>query len=209
MSALGGLLVLTLHASPVTLLAPGPQSAKNVKGVSPTGWLALWPDGLAKATVTFERVSDPLLDDGKPETVKTGIDVRVDGGPARPIVLIKGLPPRKVSSVLKGAVQLCEPQKIGAVVGDSVVLACETTESKGVRLVAAVNGEHQTLYSQTGLDTDGWVLEWAGDLDGDGRLDLLLSADEHSALRTRRLFLSSGAGKRLYREAAVLKTPGC
>jgi len=54
------------------------------------------------------------------------------------------------------------------------------------------------------------MLRWAGDLDGDGKLDLILAADHHYNLSTTRLFLSSRAKKgELVQEVAKFSTSGC
>ena len=51
---------------------------------------------------------------------------------------------------------------------------------------------------------------WAGDLDGDGKLDLLLNLSTHYNLDSHRLFLSSMAKKgQLVGEAAVFDAVGC
>lgn len=102
--------------------------------------------------------------------------------------------------------------------GDAPLILGEATlvsvpQGKGRRLVLSRGGREQLLYQHaegdTG-DTGGWHLRWAGDLDGDGQLDLLLAADHHSNLSTLRLFLSSRAKKGgLVREVATLRTTGC
>jgi hypothetical protein len=64
--------------------------------------------------------------------------------------------------------------------------------------------------SMTEHDAATWQLLWAGDLDGDGKLDLLFDLSTHSGAGARRLFLSSAARKgEAVREVAVLETTGC
>ena len=59
-------------------------------------------------------------------------------------------------------------------------------------------------------DEAQWVLLWAGDLDGDGRLDLYMNLSTHYNVSARRLFLSSAAASgALVREVAVFQTTGC
>lgn len=68
----------------------------------------------------------------------------------------------------------------------------------------------QPLFSMTSHDEATWKLLWAGDLDGDGKLDLLLNLSTHYNVSTRRLFLSSGAKKgQMVGEVAVFETVGC
>ncbi|MDH3869752.1 MAG: hypothetical protein OET08_10295, partial [Desulfuromonadales bacterium] len=51
---------------------------------------------------------------------------------------------------------------------------------------------------------------WAGDLDRDGRLDLLLDLTTHYNVSAPTLLLSSMAGKsKLVRPAAIFRTTGC
>lgn len=68
----------------------------------------------------------------------------------------------------------------------------------------------QTIYTQTRCSDCGWALEWAGDLDRDGRLDLMLDLSDHYNVVKHHLFLSSRAGKNeLVRLVAVFCTVGC
>lgn len=55
-----------------------------------------------------------------------------------------------------------------------------------------------------------WQLLWAGDLDGDRRLDLLIDLTWHYNLSQRMLFLSSVAAPgRLLRKVGLFETIGC
>jgi hypothetical protein len=54
-----------------------------------------------------------------------------------------------------------------------------------------------------------FTLRWAGDLDGDGRLDLLLEESLDSGATVLRLFLSRGAGAELVRKVAEVQHGGC
>lgn len=69
----------------------------------------------------------------------------------------------------------------------------------------------QVLARDLGHDTDASPsLLWAGDLDRDGRLDLLLDTTDHYNVTERVLFLSRGAAEgALVRRAAVFRTIGC
>lgn len=197
------LLATTSVAGPVSLLRVGPQAGAAVKGQSASGWLGLWTQRLGPASVRFEPVRDPIADDGKPEAVMTGIDVHVDGEP--PLILVKGLTARAVEPVLASTTSPCMPDK--PVTLKDATVTCAKDGATGMKLVFTLGGKAQVLYRQKEGDTDGWQLRWAGDLNGDGQLDVLLSADTHYALETMRLFLSAKDGT--LREAAVLRSTGC
>ena len=194
-----------LSLAQVQLLATGLQAGAPVKKLPRTGWLVFTSEGLEPARVTFDVARDPVHDDGKPEAVKTGLDVRSTPEGA---VLVRGLAPRKSASLLPPGqtVGLNRP-------GQALTLGTATlrVEQKDARsaLVLSVGGVEQTLFQQNDGDLDGWNLRWAGDLDGDGKLDLLLDADSHYARQTTRLFLSSKAsGRLLVKQVAHLTATG-
>jgi hypothetical protein len=54
-----------------------------------------------------------------------------------------------------------------------------------------------------------FTLRWAGDLDGDGKLDLLLDENLDSGATVLRLFLSHGTGTELVRKVAEVQHGGC
>lgn len=59
-------------------------------------------------------------------------------------------------------------------------------------------------------DDCGWGIYWAGDLDGDGKLDLYLDLANHYNVGQYRLFLSSPAEKgKLVKEVANFRFVGC
>lgn len=162
----------------VSLLSAGDPSEKKV---DTRGWVGLWKD-------RFE--------------VPKG-----DVGADRPIVWLKGLPPRAVTAELGYAPLSVAGAKVE---GTSFTLEVQRVGETGHRLVLREGAQEQTLFQQREGDLDGWHLSWAGDLDGDGRADFLLSADEHYNVTTLRLFLSSRAKKgALVREVAKLRETGC
>lgn len=69
---------------------------------------------------------------------------------------------------------------------------------KGSTLTLAANGKEQVLrFLPDGCNECYWTLIWAGDLDADGKLDLLMDLTNHYNREDRVLFLSgeAGAGK--------------
>ena len=68
--------------------------------------------------------------------------------------------------------------------------------------------ETQLLYSAEGFaDEPHFNIDWAGDLDGDGRLDLVVNLSRKYSSAPHRLLLSSRAsGKQLVGEAAAFET---
>lgn len=83
--------------------------------------------------------------------------------------------------------------------------------STGYRLVLRGRGDQAVLnqavlYEAQSTDRAAWDVVWAGDLDGDGMLDLLLDASDAESLPELRLFLSKGADE-LVDEVALLQLP--
>ena len=77
---------------------------------------------------------------------------------------------------------------------------------KSLRVILEDGDERQELYA-SGQATDPFAaLEWIGDLDRDGRPDLLLSVRYHYSTVSHRLYLSSfAAGKELTRHVGSIE----
>ena len=69
----------------------------------------------------------------------------------------------------------------------------------------------QTLYEwPEGFDDQHCELLWAGDLNGDGKIDLFMNLSDHYNVQQMTLLLSSkGQRKSLVERVAVFRTTGC
>jgi hypothetical protein len=78
------------------------------------------------------------------------------------------------------------------------------------KLVLSEGSIRQTLYSVESCDDCSWQIKWAGDLDGDGKLDFYIQLSPHYNAAIMKVFLSSGAENgKLVKEAAEFTTTGC
>ena len=207
MKALSLITMLSTSAfAQYAVLSPGLQSG-DAKKLGVKGWLGLWPQKLTPAQVTFEAARHPIDDDGQPESVKTGIDVKVSGEAEPPLMLLRGLAARELRPLSETNVSLAQ---VGDVSVGAMTLRTEAFGERGHRLVLLRGAVKQTLFEHAESDTDGWLLRWAGDLDGDGAPDFLIDAEKHYAQQTTRLLLSSKAKRgQLVREVARRTTSGC
>jgi hypothetical protein len=75
------------------------------------------------------------------------------------------------------------------------------------KVILTHEGQTQVLYSADGfVDEPHFGIVWAGDLDRDGKLDLVANLHRKYSWHPYQLFLSTSAGKGLVREAAVFVT---
>ena len=209
----------------VQLLQVGVFHGNEVSAESGEVWLGLYPtsDGytLIPSRITVETVYDPLVDgDGE----QTGKMVSVEQQ-KRPLFLVKGLnaPKRELIRTLSAEGAILSP-------GKSLDLRLDDT-----------NESHLTAYGEGAIDPKGFTslenysielsqgqlsqelftysltngaipsLLWAGDLDGDSQLDLVVNATPHYTVYSAPiLFLSSVAKKdNLVQQVALFIATGC
>lgn len=68
----------------------------------------------------------------------------------------------------------------------------------------------QSILRSTMCDECSWEPIFVGDLDGDGKPDLIMQASDHYNVSIHRLYLSSAAeGREMVRQVATFRTTGC
>ncbi|RKU08436.1 hypothetical protein C6502_14545 [Candidatus Poribacteria bacterium] len=211
--------------SEIQLLQVGAFHGDEVSAESGEIWLGLYstPDGYAliPSTITVETVYDPFVDNAGE---KTGKVVSAEGQ-TRPLFLIKGLNASERESIktLSTEQTVLSPGKslnLGfsdeneshlTVYGEGEVGPNGFTSLENYSLELSNGQVSQELLAYS--STDGAIpsLLWAGDLDGDNRLDLVINATPHYVVSSApMLFLSSMAkGGNLVQRVAIFIATGC
>jgi len=206
----------------VELLETGVFHGGEVAAQNGERWTGLYktPRGFAwRATpITIRRVEDPI---GDQPGAKTGIQVGATGSPLFLVKGLTGLIGRAVRPAQheEGGMPLpVGPLRLECPGGCGVsrlTLTGRVTSSdaaaKPSQLILESGGVSQVLYEwPEGLNDQHCELVWAGDLDGDGRLDLLMVLSGHDNVMERTLFLSSKRPRnKLVERVAVFSTKGC
>lgn len=189
------------------------------------GWIGLVPssDSFAwsKFSIIAEKVHDEIAD--APGKGKTATRISIQPTPSEaPLVLLRGLP-----QLANKPVQTCfDRRETGNLLEQNpILLTCEA-QAYSVRvsnprkdaepgaaseLILSHGGKSQVLYRwPEGLYDQNAELIWAGDLDGDGKLDLLINHSASSNVGGLSLYLSTWAapGQKVGR-VATFKTVGC
>ena len=186
------------------------------------GWM------LTPTPIRVNRVEDPILDmPGE----KTGKEVRVDG--AEPLFLVRGgLAPGPVETLIaQGATLFGSPRfELELANGSRYRLTVDCPDAPEPSPEATARGDYPEAWKEpcplrlhrdahlqqlaslrvNRLHETGAHLLWAGDLDRDGRLDLLIDLSNHYNVSAPTLFLSAAAAVgELVAPVARLVTYGC
>jgi hypothetical protein len=212
----------------IAILQTGSLHGDEVPAAAAGDWLALVPEGDGAAvhpvSVSLVPEQDMMDEDGE----ETGRRVEVNP-PLDPIVLVRGLASftGPVTTVLMDERVDVGPgldARLNTVSSRLSVRCGEASRVEGQRqqrctLVVQSEAVRQALFTYSAYfegaqrlwasDNGPFVL-WAGDLDLDGRLDLLLDTSDHENVKEMRLFLSSAAEPgQLVSEVALFTKVGC
>jgi len=218
-AVLGG---LAPPAQQPRLIESGIFHGDEVSDADAGSWLGLFADGNSyawrDAVVDVKPVRDEAVDE---PNQRTGREVSVRRG-GRPVFLVRGADDLRVASV--DVFRELEQRALHN--GDQLKLTMgsqqyelRVTNSKrhgddnmaGSSLELMSNGITQLLYSAPeNANEPAWEVLWAGDLDGDGKLDLYLQLGDHYNVAERILFVSTKAASgKLVERVAAFRTLGC
>lgn len=183
---------------------------------------------MKSAVVRVEAVWDAIVDE---PGSKTGKKVAIQGDGAK-VFLFRGIPslrPRPIETICT-AQPLVPNTPVDLVLSSGrvfqLMLMCsvpdgaEDSQRPAALLVLRCGEQKQILGSYhasyekgefTGVGQDGEIrLIWAGDLNGDGELDLIIDLTDHYNMSLPTLFLGTRKGaKDLVHKTAQHKTLGC
>ena len=213
------------------LLLPGNYHGDEISAPHGSIWFALVQDEHGTTTLTPRRVdvdtvNDPVLDDEDGATGK-----RVGAGQDDVLFYLRDLPGLAAGIVATAYSGRGDPLSLTGIdrdfvlferrsgrlhfdcIGDPARRTCALTLDHEGRSQALGHwqGDASAGESQLILGAEAWPhLRWAGDVDRDGRLDLLIDMTDHYNVSAPTLFLSSQAKQgELVGAAAVLHSVGC
>ncbi|HUR80371.1 MAG TPA: hypothetical protein VM733_06375 [Thermoanaerobaculia bacterium] len=174
-------------------------------------FLALMPsDVLAPVRIRVTREHDPLID---PENKNTGKYVAVPGFADYSLILRgKALHPGKITSATPDYLEPAKDKKLTITLGDTKSHVFYRCTKSDCDFMLETDGVAQALFTieKEMLMEVVHIINFAGDLDHDGRLDLVMNASRHWNEGRPTLFLSTSAKSgQLVGKAAELPMTGC
>jgi hypothetical protein len=162
------------------------------------GWLGLFesPDGAQLESVRPEWIAEGDVGDRS---------FKVSVGPRTPILLLRGVTeltegPAVSTVSFTTEVGTSESPLEVTLNGATSILTLEprTAPDCGGKVFLSDGDSEQELYSTEGdpfsCDEPRYDVNWAGDIDGDGRLDLVTTFSAKYSYHPKRVYLSSAAG---------------
>ncbi len=203
------------------LLVPGDHHGDEVMAGDGEDWLGLFRNGdvvnLKPVRIKISPFKDIADEDGK----ETGKSVSVSDGEDSPILLLRCLCPMQLKP---GFVKTVSGSERKLERNETIDLSLGNDHQMQLSVAPSESGDHVVILSggrvkQTLMDFPGpddlsrrysLSLVWAGDLDGDGKLDLLFDDIGNNVGLNYRLFLSSAAkANKFVEEVASFMAEGC
>ena len=203
-----------IEGEPPQLLLPGQYHGDEVPlNADGTWWAVCGANGrreLKQVNVTIRLVNDVVLD---AESERTGAEAEVRGC-ENLLALLRNVPDLKEHALAEGTASPIRKGVSTLRFGRTDLEMRRIPEGeRGFRLEFSSEGRKQTLFSSEAGSLPGsepWKVAWIGDLDGDGRADLLLDATEDENVGQTFLFLSGAADPgTLLKLVATFRTVGC
>jgi hypothetical protein len=203
-----------LEGEPPQLLLPGPHHGSEVPlNADGVWWAVCGPEGkrkLRQVPVSVRLVNDPVLDTASEETGAEAVASDCE----EPLIFLRNVPGLKARALTEGTASPVRGGVSSLRYGtEALEVRRVRTGESGFRLELRSAGRTQTLLTaETGFsgDPEPWSIPWVGDLDGDGRADLLLEATEDENVGQTFLFLSGPAPPGVPLElVATYRTVGC
>lgn len=198
-------LLLTPAARAASILELSDYHGDEVKAKANQSWLGLYTDASGKSELKATKVSITMVNDqiiDEDPKLKTGKRIAVPGS-KKPLFVLSGIPGLKPGSVITSPLSKKEHLEVG----QQIKLKVGTAESTLI-VTGKKNKEYRNNYTIT-LKSGGTTqqllrhrqidpetapsLLWCGDLDGDGKLDLIMDTTDNYNVRNVTVFLSGKA----------------
>ena len=197
--------LLSPAARAANVLEPVDYHGDEVTAKASQSWLGLYTNENGKAElkptkITITMVNDQIIDEDP--KLKTGKRVAVPGA-QKPRFLLSGIPGLKAGPVVTSPINKKEHLEVG----EQLKLKVGTSEAT-LTVAGKKNKEYRNNYTitltsggtkqqilrhkQIGADTAPSLL-WCGDLDGDGKIDLIMDTTDNYNVSNVAVFLSGKA----------------